>query len=362
MGRIKICYLSESAGDWGGASRVLFTNLKQLDKERFEPLVLLPGEGPIVPDLRRWGVGYRFWQGFTEPGDLKVYLRRLWAFYRLLRHEHIDLVHANHAYWRPAEILAARLARVPVITHYHVVMEQAGPFIRLSSLIIANSAFTASASEPKQVPKKVIHNPVELDKFDRGRSIRGELGLSETDTVIAFIGQIKKIKGVDLCIEMAQRLSLKTSAVKFLIAGKCKDGPDGYREAELLAQIGNHPDIIYLGRRDDVENIYHSADIIVMPSRWDEPFGLVTIEAGLCRKPIVATRVGGIPEIIDDGVTGFLVERDDLEGLVTRVRQLITDPALRQRMGEAARSKVEREFTDKPIRRLEQTYLELLQA
>ncbi len=99
-----------------------------------------------------------------------------------------------------------------------------------------------------------------------------------------------------------------------------------------------------------------------MPSRWDEPFGLVTIEAGACRKPIVATRVGGIPEIVEDGVNGFLVERDDLEGLVRQVARLVDDPALRRRLGEAGRARVERDFTDRPVRELERTYRELLRV
>jgi len=362
MRRIKVCFLSESSGDWGGASRVLFTNLKRLDKDRFDPLVLLPGEGPILPDLERWGVAYRFWPGFTEPGDPWRYAKRLAAFYRFLKREGIDLIHANHVYWRPAEILAARLTRVPVITHYHVVMEQAGPFVRLSRLIVANSAYTASASEPKGVPKKIIHNPTDLQRFERGHSIRQELGIDDRDTVIAFLGQIKQIKGVDLFIDMARKLSGQRPNLKFLLAGRCQSKAGAYSEEALQAEIGGHPDIRYLGRLDDPENLYHSADVIVMPSRWDEPFGLIAIEAGACRKPIVATRVGGIPEIVEDGVNGLLVERDDLEGLVRQVARLIDDPDLRRRLGEAGRARVERDFTDRPVRELERTYRELLRV
>ncbi len=360
MQPIKICYLSESSGDWGGASRVLFTNLKMLDKERFEPWVLLPGEGPIIKDLDAWGVDWRLWKGFTEPGDLWRYLKNLVEFARFLRNNRFAIVHANHAFWRPAEILAAKLVKVPVITHYHVVMGEAGPFIKLSRLIIANSRHTASVSKPEGVPRKVIYNPIELQRFDRGRSLRGELGVGEDETVVAFIGQIKKIKGVDLFIRMAKELSRQRPKVTFLIAGKCKNERGAYTEEALLAEIGGHPRIRYLGRRQDVENLYHSADIVVVPSRWDEPFGLVNIEAGACRKPVVATRVGGIPEIIDDGENGFLVARDDFDALLERVCRLVDDKELRRRMGEKGREKVEREFTTKPVRELEQIYLELL--
>lgn len=360
MQKIKICYLSESSGDWGGASRVLFTNLKMLDKERFEPWVLLPGEGPIIEDLDAWGVSWRLWRGFTEPGDPWRYLKALFGFGRFLRHHRFAIVHANHAYWRPAEILAAKLIGVPVITHYHVVMGEAGPFIKLSRLIIANSRYTARASKPENVPKKVIYNPVELQRFDQGHSIRPELSIGEDETVIAFIGQIKKIKGLDLFLRLARELSQKRPDTCFLIAGKCKNEPGAYTKEALLAEIGGHPRIRYLGRWQDVENLYHSADIVLVPSRWDEPFGLVNIEAGACRKPVVATQVGGIPEIIDDGVNGFLVEREDFPALLDRVMRLVDDPALRRRMGEKGREKVEREFTTKPVRELEQTYLELL--
>lgn len=359
MAKIKILYLSESAGDWGGASRVLFTNLKLLDKERFDLLVLLPRPGPIVPELERWGVGYRLWAGFTEFTDPWRYLHSLVGFYRLLKAERIDLIHANHAFWRPAEILAAKLARVTVIVHYHVVIDTPGPFLSLAQLIVANSRYTASVSKPESVPKSVVYNPVDISRFDRGRPIRDELGLPSDAIVIAFLGQIKRIKGVDLFLRMAKVLSQRHANLKFVLAGQCKNEPGAYREEELRAEIGDHPDIDYLGRRDDVENVYHSADIIVMPSRWDEPFGLVAVEAGACKKPIVATRVGGIPEIVEDGVNGFLVERDDLKGLVARVEQLIQDRDLRQRMGEAGRRKVEREFTIQPVRALEQIYLAL---
>jgi glycosyltransferase involved in cell wall biosynthesis len=360
MEKIKILYLSESAGDWGGASRVLFTNLKLLDKSRFEPWVLLPRPGPIVPSLEEWGVNYLFWEGFTEPGDTRRYLKAIWRFLRLLKQQRFALIHANHAFWRPAEVLAAKLMRVPLITHYHLVMEHPGPFVRYSRLIIANSRYTAKASKPEQVPKQVIYNPIELTRFDRGRPIRSELGLKAEATVVLFLGQMKKIKGVDLFLRLAHALSEQRPNAVFLLAGQCKNEPSSYTEEALRAEIGGHSKIFYLGRYAAVENLYHSADLVVVPSRWDEPFGLVNIEALACRKPVVATRVGGIPEIIDDGVNGFLVERDDFDALLERVLQLVDDPNLRRRMGEAGRTKVEREFTTKPVRELERTYLDLL--
>jgi glycosyltransferase involved in cell wall biosynthesis len=115
--------------------------------------------------------------------------------------------------------------------------------------------------------------------------------------------------------------------------------------------------IRYVGYVARVEDIYCTSDVIVMPSRWQEPLGLISLEAGACRKPVVATRVGGIPEAVQDGVTGFLVEAGDVGGLVERVALLVGDPALRRSMGEAGRRRIEDEFTTLPVRQFEDLLL-----
>ena len=96
--------------------------------------------------------------------------------------------------------------------------------------------------------------------------------------------------------------------VKYLIAGECRDPikfHGAYTEDELRSKIAGDGRIKYAGYRTDVENIYRSSDIIVMPSRWGEPFGLINIEAGAAGKPMVSTRDGGIPEIIRHGENRF---------------------------------------------------------
>lgn len=358
LGRKVVCYLSASSGDWGGASRVLFTNIQLLDRRRFEPILLLPSKGPILPLLQRLNVRYTIWGPQREPNGVTRYLRDIVAAARYFRANGVDLLHVNHAnYWRPAEIVAAKLLRIPVVTHYHVVVDKPGPFVKLSNVIAAVSEYTAANSQPRSVPKVVIHNSVALERFDAALDIRAELGLSSDDVVVSFIGQIRKLKGIDLFIEMAHRI--RGEAVIFLIVGECRDPAKfegSYTEGRLRAEIGADTRIRYVGYRSDVENIYRSSDVIVMPSRWGEPFGLINIEAGAARKPMVSTRDGGIPEIIRHGENGYLVEREDLEGLVQYTTLLIENEALRRRMGQKARELVEEQFTTLPIRKLEQVY------
>src|SRR4029079_9670639 len=111
-----ICYLSAAAGDWGGASRVLFTNLRLIDRSRYEPLVLLPGDGPIIPLLNELGIRHAIWGKHHEPAGWVRDMRDVIRAARFFRRNGVDLLHINHAnYWRPAEIVAARLLGIPVV-------------------------------------------------------------------------------------------------------------------------------------------------------------------------------------------------------------------------------------------------------
>lgn len=346
-----VCFVAGSAGDWGGAGRVIYTLLRHLDRDRIEPLVLLPRRGPIQRELDERGIRHVIWGPFTELANPIRFARTLARTLRLLRSERIRLVHVNHhLFWRPAEVLAARLLGVPVVAHYHVVNDTPGPFLGWCRAAICVSRYTAEQSLPVELDKPVIYNAISLDRFDAGQSLRGELGLDPGSVVVSFLGQIRDIKGVQDFIAMAHRI--RNPAARFLIAGKCRDPgkfPGSYSPEDLTEMIADDRRIRFLDYISAPENVYQTSDVIVMPSRWNEPLGLINLEAGACRKPVVATRVGGIPEVIEEGVTGFLVEPGDVEALARRVGELIDNPERRRRMGDAGRRRVEREFASKTV-------------
>lgn len=350
-----ICFITNSAGDWGGASRVLFTNLRLLDRERLTPLLLLPRPGPVVNELEQTGVRYQIWGPLAEPGNPLAYARGFLRAWRFFRRERVAAIHLNGTFfWRPAELLAAWLLRIPCIAHYHVIIRKPGPFMRLCRAAICVSHYTAEQSLPASLPKPVIYNSVNLARFDAGHSLRKQLGIGAGEVVVVFLGQIREIKGVADFIAMARKITDPNAG--FLIAGECRDPqkfPGSYSEQDLDRLAGGDRRIRYIGYVKDVEDVYHTADIVVVPSRWQEPLGLINLEAGACRKPVVATRVGGIPEVVEDGVNGYLVEPGDVDALTARVAALVADPALRTRMGEAGRARVERDFTSRPVREFE---------
>mgnify|MGYP001027013755 FL=1 len=350
-----VAFFTCSSGDWGGASRVLFTNLWQIDTRRVTPLVVLPEHGAIKSELDRHHLRHKVLGPFTEPGKPFQYLTAVWKTLRWLRRENVTLVHVNRAnFWRPAELLAARFAGIPIVVHYHVVNDKPAPATRWCRAAFAVSRFVAQHSGPPGLDKPVIYNPVNLARFDAGHSLRDELGIGADKVVVAFLGQIREIKGVADFIAMARRIDAPHA--HFLIAGECRDPatfPGSYSPEDLERLAEGDTRIRHIGYRKDVENVYHTADIVVVPSRWQEPLGLINLEAGACRKPVVATRVGGIPEVIEEGVNGYLVEAGNIDALVERVARLITDPALRVRMGNAGRTRVEQDFTGKPVREFE---------
>ena len=350
----RICFLTGSAADWGGASRVLYTTLRNIDLSRIDPLVLLSAAGPIQGELEAKGIRCRIWGPPTEPTDKLAYLKTLFRALHLLRRERIAAMHVNYRFWRPAEVLAALLLRIPVLVHFHVVNQQEGSFMDYCRAAVCVSRYVASHSLPPTLDKEVIYNPVDCMRFAPGTDKRAKWGLEPHHVVVSFIGQIRDIKGVEDFIAMAHRLP--HAHARFLIAGECRDPatyPGSLSLENLQKLIDGDDRIRYIGYVTNVEDVYNSSDIIVVPSRWQEPLGLINLEAGACAKPVVATRVGGIPEIVREGVNGFLVDAQNPEQLTARVTQLIEDPELRQRLGTGGRELVEHEFKLHPIREFE---------
>jgi len=358
---LRILYFAGTHGDWGGASRVLFTNLALLDRDRFEPVVALTQEGPARERLRGMGIRCEIWGPMTELRSPLAYTRAVARTAWWLKRNGIDVVHHNRANdWRPAEHLAAKLAGLPSVTHFHMVNHDRTPATRMSTAIVAVSRFVAEHSDTLGVPVHVIHNAVDVNRFSAGKDIRAALGLPPDAVVITFAGEIRRIKGIDTFLAAAGQV--RAPHVRFLIAGGCRAGPgidDAYTEEELKASIGADGRIIYAGYRSDMPDVYRSSDVVVMASRCEEAFGLIAIEAGAARRPVIATRVGGMPEVIVDGETGVLVPPEDPAALAERIQRLVGSPEARLALGEAAYGRVAAEFTTRPVRELERLYVSL---
>jgi glycosyltransferase involved in cell wall biosynthesis len=196
---------------------------------------------------------------------------------------------------------------------------------------------------------KRIYNGVDFSRVsnsgqDRRNAFRQRWGIPSDRIVIAQISWIIAAKGVGDVLQATKIAVAKNSKIHFVLVGEGDERDSFMRKAEELG-VSDH--ITWTGVVTDpfAEGVYDSADIVCQASRWEEAFGQVITEAMACSRPVVATRVGGIPELIADGKSGFLVERGDAEQLAERILQLASDPSLRAEMGRAghlaARSRFE---------------------
>ena len=145
---------------------------------------------------------------------------------------------------------------------------------------------------------------------------------------------------------------------KLLLIG---DGPDRAKADWLVTQHGLTKDVIFLGKQNQVQDLLNCGDVILLPSQI-ESFGLAALEAMACGVPAVCSRVGGLPEVIRDGVEGYLVEVGDVDTMAERALRILTEPGRREQMGKAARQRASDKFcSTKIIPLYEQLYRRVIE-
>ena len=187
----------------------------------------------------------------------------------------------------------------------------------------------------------VIHNFVDGDRF-RPRpddTVRDDLG-QPGEVLVAHMSNFRKLKRTPDTVEIFARLPADVPA-RLLLAG---DGPDMGLVRDAVCKHGLMDRVNFLGEIEDVEYILAASDVALFPSE-SESFGLAALEAMACGVPVVASRVGGLPEVVDDGVNGFLVEVGDLDAMGAALSRLVTDTDLRARFGAAALESARQSFS-----------------
>lgn len=179
-----------------------------------------------------------------------------------------------------------------------------------------------------------IHNGVDLKRFRplEDSLIRKKQLFGDDDlNVVLCISQLIREKGIHILLKAVPMVARGVENVMFAIVG---EGP-GKREFEDLARDHGIQDRVrFLGLRSDTESLIAAADVIVCPSIWEEAFGLINIEAMACGVPVVATRVGGIPEIVTDGITGYLVDPGDSTSLTKAIEKILRHKVIRSSFGQ----------------------------
>ena len=359
----------------GGAEQSLLLLVQELRMRGIGPTVALFGDGPLRDRLSTLGVPVvrvtsprpirrtgRYGHGgnaFTLPALAAAALPTAVRLAAVARRAKADLIHTNGMKAHLMAGFGGRLIGVPVVWHLHDFPPRgwAGRVFRgaarsLPRLLLAVSeAVAASVQQPGGVGPDVVRvsTPVDLRRFhpdvpkDR---VRRELALRESTPLIGLIAHLTPWKGHELFLAIAHEVARTVGDAHFVIVGGSiyeTDGHAGYAEAlrRRATELGISDRVTFLGLRDDIPEILAALDVLVHCPTAPEPFGRVLAEAMAVGRPVVAARCGGIPEVVEDQVTGLLVTPGDAQGFASAVLRLLEDPALGERFGKAGRQRAE---------------------
>jgi len=325
-----VLLLANFANLVGGGEESLLGLAAALDRRRLRVVGAVPAEGAVAERLRELDVPVRVVPlPPVRPWTLPAMGLAWWRLRRLLVRERVALVHAHGSRGALYAGLAVRGLDVPML--WHVRIDEPDPrldpvLVRLASAVVANSAASAArlhtvASAARKVT--IVPNGVDLRRFGPHAPdprLRDALGLATGLPVVGFFGRLEHGKGVDVLLEAAARVHSKLPSA-FLFVG---DGP--LRERLTARAAAEGLPVCFAGRRDDVPELMRLCSVVVLPSRR-EAFGRVLVEAMATGVPVVATAVGGIPEVCIDGVTGLLVPPDDPDALAVAIALTLTDQA-----------------------------------
>ena len=268
----------------------------------------------------------------------------------MIRSSQADLIHANDFENARSICLATWRADVPLVCHVHFppsreYTEWAFRRLPAPNVFVFNSRATQTSVADildRQCPRSeqlVIHNAVSIVDFSPQPPPEHDIPR------IGIIANLLPVKGHRDFLKMAELLIRQDIKGKFVIIGE-DIYSTGYRHAleQEARSLGLGDRVEFLGHCPNVPELIRDLDIVVCASH-EEPFGLCLIEGMACERPIVATRVGGIPEVVEDGVTGILVPSRSPIQLATAVADLLADADLRKEMGRAGRDRVLRYFT-----------------
>jgi N-acetyl-alpha-D-glucosaminyl L-malate synthase BshA len=294
--------------------------------------------------------------------------------YNVAVNEGLDLLHVHYAIPHSVSAYLARAMirerRLPFVTTLHgtdiTLVGSDRSYLPITRFSIEESdAVTAISSYLRDVtyadfktsrPVEVIPNFVNCDIYTPDENCRREEFAPKGEKVLVHLSNFRPVKRVTDVVEIFDLVRHAIPA-KLLMIG---DGPDRTIAEWLVRERGLHHDVLFLGKQNRVERLLSCTDVMLMPSDI-ESFGLAALEGMACGVPAVCSRVGGVPEVIRDGVDGYLVPPRDVRTMADRALQILSDPDLRETMGRAARDRALTEFCSvKIIPRYEALYRQVL--
>ena len=339
---------TESSRQWGGQEQRILLEAVELKKRGYRIIIVCRPDSRLLPRAREKGIE-------TREVDIRSSFswRALLKLISLIRRERVNIVNTHSSKDSWLVTAAARLVtRARVIRTRHVstpISRHPLNFVyRMPHKIVTcgEAIKRAMINDNGFIPGKIVSVPtgVDLKRFDftiEGSKVRKEWGIESGTPLVGIIGIIRSEKGHTYFVDAAQQVLEVNPEVRFLIVG---NEPKGDTIARRIKALGREKEIIMAGLRDDIPEVLAALDIFVLSSlREGVPQGIA--QALAMKKPVVATAVGGIPELIEDNRTGLLVPPSDGKSLSGAILKLLNDREKARTLGENGRRLIEEKFS-----------------
>jgi glycosyltransferase involved in cell wall biosynthesis len=371
--RLQVVTLIDGLGVTGGGERVARNLVVSLDPDRFQRTLCVSRWDPAVADdppaaealaeLQQAGVEFL---GLRRGSVAAIGAWR--PLLRLLRDRGVEILHSHKFGSNVWGAVVAPLARTPVfVAHEHTWNYVGNPGRKFLDrrLVARNADVIVAVSREDQrrmievehiPPEKIVYIPNGIPEPPAAASqgsVRDELGIGPDQPVVGTVCVLRPQKDVATMLRAMALVAERVADLKVVIAG---DGGERPALERLIAELGLGDVVVFLGRRTDVPDVLAAFDVAVCSSVFEgSPLAVMEfMEAGL---PIVATKVGGVPDLVDEGEGGYLVAPGDAATLAERVCKLLADPEAARRMGQHGQRRRREEFAiDVAARRTEELY------
>lgn len=351
---------SEAATDFGGQEHRIFKEMIAMRQGGHHLEAVCQPHAELAQRLRTEG----FVVHTMEMDGPLNFIRGVTSMRRILKHGRFDVVNTHSRRDTLLCATAGRLEGTPLIVRTRHLAKQPNsllPYTWLPHCVTTDSHFVRNQLITKGVPPERIENiytPVFKSAPIEPSTLRQELGLTAQDIVVGCVAALRPTKGHLELVRAMAPLFLANSHLHLVIVGSGEKVLNSL--TQQIAMLGLEKHVHLMGRRDDVMNLMTGFDMFCLTTRL-EASGMVYLEAACAKIPVIGTAVGGVPEMLVDGHTGFLVDLDDDQGLRAIITRLSESPELRKKMGDAGYDRIwndpASEFTPEAlVRRTEQCY------
>jgi len=319
----------------------------------FSPLYLLPKPGPLEKMLKSWRINYKILKRFNAVFDYICIIKR----------ENPALIHVNSLV-KTWPVLVSRLLKKPVIWHVREYLGNKKIYAKLIHLLsdcvvlISQEQFRLFNGMKKAVR---IPNGVDITQFENVQPVNILPKDTNARTIVTYLGSIELRKGLIILAKAAELLK-NSPWIHYAVVGDVQKGHEKYKKEiiNFLNEKGLYSRFHFLGYRSDIPDILAITDVLCHPA-FIEVFGRVVIEAMASGLPVIASKVGEMPKIVDDGRSGILISPGDYKALAKAIELIDSNKVLKQKMGMFGYKKVKREFSiEIHTQRIAQLYNKLL--